>query len=85
MPLKKIVLDVLKTIKGTSLVELAEMIVRLNGVSRISINVSEVDVETITLNVTIEGNSIDFSEVRDIIEKAGGVIHSIDYVIAEKD
>ncbi|MEM1623102.1 MAG: DUF211 domain-containing protein [Sulfolobales archaeon] len=85
MPLKKIVLDVLKTIKGTSLVELAEMIVRLNGVSRISINVSEVDVETITLNVTIEGNSIDFSEVRDVIEKAGGVIHSIDYVIAEKD
>ncbi|MEM2006637.1 MAG: DUF211 domain-containing protein [Sulfolobales archaeon] len=85
MPLKKIVLDVLKTIKGTSLVELAEMIVRLNGVSKISINVSEVDVETITLNVTIEGNNIDFSEVRDIIEKAGGVIHSIDYVTAEKD
>ena len=85
MPLKKIVLDVLKTIKGTSLVELAEMIVRLNGVSKISINVSEVDVETITLNVTIEGNNIDFSELRDIIEKAGGVIHSIDYVTAEKD
>jgi len=85
MPLKKIVLDVLKAIKGTSLVELAEMIVRLNGVSKISINVSEVDVETITLNVTIEGNNIDFSEVRDIIEKAGGVIHSIDYVTAEKD
>lgn len=85
MPLKKIVLDVLKTIRGTSLVELAEMIVRLDGISKISIRVSEVDVETITLNVTIEGNSVDFAEVRDVIEKAGGVIHSVDYVIAEKD
>lgn len=85
MPLKKIVLDVLKTIKGTSLVELAEMIVRLSGVSKISIRVSEVDVETITLNVAIEGESIDFAEIREVIEKAGGVIHSVDYVIAEKD
>lgn len=85
MPLKKVVLDVLKTIRGTPLVELAEMIARLDGVRRISIRVSEVDVETVTLNVTIEGDRIDFSEVRDIIEKAGGVIHSVDHVVAEKD
>ncbi len=85
MPLKKVVLDVLKTIRGTSLVELAEMIARLDGVGRISIRVSEVDVETVTLNITIEGERIDFAEVREVIEKAGGVIHSIDHVVAERD
>ncbi len=84
MPLKKIVLDVLKTIRGTSLVELAEMIVRESGVSRISIRVNEVDVDTITLNVTIEGEDIDFARVKEIIEKSGGVIHSVDHVVAEK-
>lgn len=84
MPLKKVILDVLKTIRGTSLVELAEMITRLEGVSRVSIRVAEVDVETVTLNVTIEGESIDFTEVREIIEKAGGVIHSVDHVVAER-
>lgn len=65
MPLKKVVLDVLKTIRGTSLVELAEMIVREVGVSRISIRVNEVDVETITLNVTIEGDDIDFARIKE--------------------
>ena len=84
MPLKKLVLDVLKTIRGTSLVELAEMIAREPGVNRISIRVSEVDVDTVTLNVTIEGDDIDFARVKEIIEKSGGVIHSVDHVIAEK-
>lgn len=84
MPLKKVVLDVLKTIRGITLVDLAEMMARLEGVSRVSISVAEVDVETVTLNVTIEGDGIDFAEIREIIEKAGGVIHSIDHVIAEK-
>lgn len=84
MPLKKLVLDVLKTIRGTSLVELAEMIVREPGISRISIRVSEVDVDTVTLNVTIEGEDIDFARVKEIIEKSGGVIHSVDHVVAEK-
>jgi len=65
VPLKKVVLDVLKTIRGTSLVELAEMIVREVGVSRISIRVNEVDVETITLNVTIEGDDIDFARIKE--------------------
>jgi hypothetical protein len=60
------------------------MIVRESGVRRISIRVSEVDVDTITLNVTIEGDNIDFTRVKEVIEKSGGVIHSVDHVVAEK-
>ncbi|MCC6047225.1 MAG: hypothetical protein LM571_03440 [Desulfurococcaceae archaeon] len=47
------ILDVLKTIRGTSLVELAEMIVRESGVRRISIRVSEVDVDTVSLTISL--------------------------------
>jgi hypothetical protein len=60
------------------------MVIRESGVRRISIRVSEVDVDTVTLNVTIEGDDIDFARVKEIIEKSGGVIHSVDHVVAEK-
>lgn len=72
MPLKKVVPEVLKTIKGTSLDKLAEMTVRLSGVSEIPARVSEVDVETITLDVAMEGESVDSAEMREVVERAGG-------------
>jgi hypothetical protein len=36
----------------------------------------------LTLTVVIEGTDIDFSKVRSVVESIGGVIHSVDEVIA---
>ncbi len=82
MRLRRIVLDVLKPIKEPSIIELARIISSIKGVEGVNITVSEVDVETLTLTITIEGNDIDFEEVKRVIEDSGAVIHSIDQVVA---
>ncbi|MEM0362147.1 MAG: DUF211 domain-containing protein [Sulfolobales archaeon] len=82
MPIKKIVLDVLKPLKGPSVVEVAQTLSKLEGVSQVVVTVNEIDVETATLTITIEGNSIDYESVRESIEGLGGIIHSIDQVVA---
>ncbi|ADV64805.1 DUF211 domain-containing protein [Desulfurococcus mucosus] len=80
--LKRIILDVLYPVRGTSIVDLAKSIVEITGVSSVSITVKEVDVDTQNILVMVEGSDISFEDVRDAIEKEGGVIHSIDQVVA---
>ncbi|MEM1982728.1 MAG: DUF211 domain-containing protein [Sulfolobales archaeon] len=82
MPLKKVVLDVLKPLKGPSVVEVAQTLSNLEGVSQVVVTVNEIDVETATLTITIEGESIEFDAVKESIEGLGGIIHSIDEVVA---
>jgi len=83
LTIRKIVLDVLKPLKGPSIVELAQSLSDSEGVNKVTITVNEIDVETITLTITIEGPNIDFESIRNIIERLGGVIHSVDQVVAE--
>jgi len=83
MAIVRLVLDVLKSIRGPSIIDLAEKLVELEGVSTVSVKVNEVDVETLTLTVIVEGNDITFEDVRSVIEDMGGVIHSVDEVIAK--
>ncbi len=80
MTLRKIVLDVLKPIKGTSIIDIAERISSLEGIDGVNIYVTDMDVETMGLMVTIEGSNIDFKKVKDILEEEGCAIHSIDEV-----
>lgn len=82
MVLKKIVLDVLKPLKGSSIIELAQTLSSVKGVSQVSVVVNEIDVETVTLTITIEGDSISYESVKETIERLGGVIHSVDQVVA---
>ena len=83
MSLKKIVLDVLKPLKGHSIPEFAEVLASVNGVRKVSVIVNEIDVETVTLTVTVEGTDIDYVELRDHVERLGAVIHSVDQVVVE--
>jgi len=85
MGVTKLVLDVLKTIRGPTLIDMAQKIVELPGVDHVNIKVNEVDVETLTLTITIEGTDIDFERVRKLIESMGAVIHSVDEVTAAKE
>lgn len=84
MAITKLVLDVLKTIKGSSIVDLAEKLTEMPGVRSVNIKVNEIDVETLTLTVVIEGEDIDYTKIKSIIESMGAVIHSVDEVIAIK-
>ena len=81
-PLRRIVLDILKPIKGLSIIDVGREIASLPGIDGVNITVREIDVETVTLSMTIEGQDIDFTAVREKLEELGCIIHSIDQVIA---
>ncbi|MEM4465209.1 MAG: DUF211 domain-containing protein [Ignisphaera sp.] len=85
MGITKLVLDVLKTLKGPTIIDVARRLLEIDGVSRINIKVNEIDVETLTLTITIEGSEIDFDTVKNTLEGMGAVVHSVDEVIATRN
>ena len=82
--IKRLVLDVLKPHHPT-IIEVARRIGVLNGVSGVNLTLEEVDRETESVKITIEGTSIDFESVEETISDCGAVIHSVDSVSAGKE
>ncbi|AAK40899.1 hypothetical protein SULI_08420 [Saccharolobus solfataricus] len=82
MAIRRLVLDVLKPIRGTSIVDLAERISKLDGVEGVNISVTDMDVETMGLMIIIEGTSLNFDDIRKMLEEEGCAIHSIDEVVS---
>jgi len=72
--IRKLVLDVLKPIKGPSIVEMAEKLSKIEGVEGVNISVTDMDVETMGLIVVIEGNDIPYAKVRELIEEMGSAL-----------
>jgi hypothetical protein len=81
--LKRIVLDVLKP-HHPSIVELSQRLSVLEGVSGVNISIVEVDQDTETVKITIEGNAFSYEDVDNAITEAGAVVHSVDSVSAGK-
>ena len=82
--LRRLVLDVLKPLRDPAITEVAVMLSKVRGVEGVNITVKEVDVETLSLTVVIEGDDIDFEGVKRVLEEVGAAIHSIDQVVAGK-
>ena len=81
--IKRIVLDVLKP-HNPSIVELSRRLASLHGVTGVNCTVDEVDQETESLKITVEGTSVDYGKVEAMVRELGGVIHSVDSVSAGK-
>jgi hypothetical protein len=79
--IKRIILDVLKP-HAPSIIEVAERLGKLDGISGVNISLEEVDAETDSIKITIEGNNINYTAVEKEISECGAVIHSIDGVSA---
>lgn len=75
-------LDVIFPKMDGSIISLAEKLTKVSGVEAVNITVKEIDMETETLVVVLEGESIDYNSVRIVIEDLGGMIHSVDQVVA---
>lgn len=78
-PIRRVVLDVLKPHQPTIL-ELAQSVADSDGVRGVNAAVLEMDEKTQTVKLTIEGDDIDFTAVRGIIEELGGSVHSVDEI-----
>jgi hypothetical protein len=81
--IRRIVLDVLKP-HSPSIVELSKKVAVCEGVQGVNCTIEEVDQETESLRVTIEGDGIDYEKVVEAIRASGAVIHSIDSVSCGK-
>jgi len=81
--IRRIVLDVLKT-HEPKLTDLALKLCNLKGVDGVNITVHEIDKSTENIKITIEGNMLDYEEIKKVVESMNGVIHSIDEVAAGK-
>gem|GEM_PF-48482 len=79
--LKRLVLDVLKPHQPV-LPDFAEELGKVNGVMGVNITLIEVDAETESVKITIEGNKLNYNEVKEKIESLGAVIHSVDQVVS---
>jgi hypothetical protein len=77
--IKRIVLDVLKP-HQPSLIELSQSLATLSGVLGVNCVLDEVDQETESVKITIEGTDIDYAQVETVIRESGAVVHSVDSV-----
>ena len=80
----KVVLDVLKP-HVPSLVEFSMELARVPGVSRVDAVLVEVDAETDSIKLTVEGRRIDYGRLEDAVKRLGAAIHSVDEVVVESE
>ncbi len=81
--LRRLVLDVLKPHEPKTTV-FALKLSEIDNVDGVNIHLSEIDQATENIKITILGDNLDFDEIKRMIEDLGGVIHSIDEVVAGK-
>lgn len=79
--IRRVILDVLKP-HEPSIIEVAKMLSGLEGVLGVNISLEEVDAQTDSVKITIEGNDIDFEKIKEKLAECDAVIHSIDGVSA---
>lgn len=65
-----------------SIVEFSKILSIIDGVYGVNLSLYEVDQQTETVKITIEGENLDYEEIKDSIENLGAVIHSIDEIAA---
>ena len=81
MNIRRLVLDVDKARERPSLLEIAQAIDRSAGVEALNLTVGEIDIETVGMDITIEGENLDYDDVLKAIESTGAVVHSIDQLV----
>ena len=76
---KRIVLDVLKPHQPNAL-EFSQAIAKVGVDYHVHLIVLEIDKNTETIQIELQGNAIDFEAIQDAITSMGGSLHSIDEV-----
>ena len=78
---KRLVLDVLKP-HNPSIIDVCNKLADLKGISGVNCTLDEVDQDTESIKITMEGHSIDFEAVQSSLTELGAVIHSVDNVVS---
>ena len=76
MNVRRLSLDVDKAVARPGILDLAEAIEAVSGAEAVNVTFEEIDIETVGMDVTVEGDSIDVAGVIEAIEKAGAAVHT---------
>ena len=81
MRIRRITLDVDKGFSEPTIIDIAKSMDSVTGVSAFNISINEIDMETVGMIITVEGEDIDYSSLIKAIESTGAVVHSIDELV----
>lgn len=76
---KRLVLDVLKP-HDPPIYELASKLASCHGVEDVNVTLAEIDQDTESVKVSIDGNDIHIDTVTKCVEDLGASVHSVDEV-----
>jgi len=79
--IKRLVLDVLKP-HNPSLPYLANQIAKISGVKGVNVSLVEMDKDTQSIKITVEGEELIFEVLKEKLEEWNCAIHSVDQVVA---
>ncbi len=82
MKVRRLMLDVDKGFSEPTIIDIAKSIDKVKGVDAFNISVNEIDMETVGMIITVEGEDIDYLSLMKAIELTGAVVHSIDELVA---
>lgn len=82
MNIRRVLLDVDKAIQRPEIVDIARAIDAVPGVAGLDITVTEIDVQTVGMDITVEGDNMDVGALFRAIESTGAVVNSIDELAA---
>lgn len=82
MNLRRVMLDVDKARSRPDITDIAADIEAVSGVEAVNITVAEIDVETVGMEVTVEGENINYDALVKAVNSTGAVVHSIDEIVA---
>ncbi|MGB9630889.1 MAG: DUF211 domain-containing protein [Candidatus Methanodesulfokora sp.] len=77
--IKRLLLDVLKP-REIPTIEVSKKICEIDGISHVTVVVTEVDARTETLKVTVKGDDVCYEKVASILQEGGCVVRSVDEV-----
>jgi hypothetical protein len=81
--LRKLVLDVLIPFEVPK-IEFTKRLSEAKGVEGVDVLIQEVERKVETAKISLEGTEIDFEEIKDILEKTGASLQSLDRIVAGK-
>lgn len=82
MNIRRLLFDVDKALARPSLLDIAEAVDRCGGVKAFNIAVGDVDTETLDMNVSVEGENLNYDEIVKAIEHTGAVVHGLEQIAA---
>lgn len=84
MNIRRLVLDVDKSKDQPSILDIAQAIDDFDSIDGVNIAVDDVDMETLGMQITVEGENIDYDGLVSAIEKTGAAVHGVDEMVVGK-